>query len=373
MRACDRCLGRSLLLQDLAARLDRAVDRRAGERARDVLALSDRELAEALGADGPGALAACRDPARLAGLRSELEGLGAWSVCRHEPGWPADLEALGDSAPRALIGRGRRELLAAVAVTPAVTIVGSRRASPYGREVASELAAALSSAGVPVVSGMAFGIDTAAHDGALAGGGLTLAVLGTGPDRAYPRARARLYERVLLGGAVVSELPPRSATFRWMFPARNRLMAAIARLTIVVEAAERSGSLITAEMAIDLGRQVGAVPGPVTATQSRGANRLLAEGATVVRDAQDALDALLGPGTIVARSAGPDLAGLERPVLEAIEAGASTADAISSSLGIGAGEAAAALASLELSDYVRSDLAGRYRRTALEAGGQRVG
>ena len=177
-----------------------------------------------------------------------------------------------------------------------MTVVGARRASSYGREVARELARELAAAGQVVVSGLAFGIDACAHRGALEGGGLTVAVLGCGADVSYPAAHRSLWRRVGELGLVLSELPPGTGAWRWTFPARNRIMAALAGMTVVVEAAERSGSLITADLAADLGRDLGAVPGPVGSRLSAGPNHLLAGGACVVRDAQDVLDAMLGAG-----------------------------------------------------------------------------
>jgi DNA processing protein len=215
-----------------------------------------------------------------------------------------------------------------------------------------------------VISGLALGIDSAAHEGALAGAGTTVAILGTGADRPYPRSRRNLYERIRAGGVVASELPPGSPTFRWMFPARNRLMAALAGITVVVEAAERSGSLITADMAAEIGRQVGAVPGPVTSWRSSGTNKLLADGAAVVRGAQDVLDALLGPGMASIREFGPAVDGRGRAVLMAVEAGAGSADAVSAGAGVPYGEALAALGRLEREGYLSSDATGRYTRTA---------
>jgi DNA processing protein len=277
---------------------------------------------------------------------------------------PEPLEALGSSGPRALYGVGDRSLLAEMEAERSVTIVGSRRAGSYGREVAFELARLLAASGVLVVSGMALGIDSAAHEGALAAGGPTVAVLGPGAERPYPRSGGNLYARIRSNGVVVSELPPGSPTFRWMFPARNRLMAAMAGITVVVEAAERSGSLITAEMAIEGGRQVGAVPGPVTSWSSSGTNKLLAEGAAVVRDAQDVLDLLLGPGAVAALRVGPPTSPGARAALAAIEGGAGTADAIANGSALGLSDALVALAGLERDGYVRSDAAGRYSRTA---------
>ena len=223
-------------------------------------------------------------------------GSGCWSTCSHWDGFPASLAALGAGAPKALFAAGDFHAFERLQPERSVTVVGSRRAGAYGRDVAHELSRLLGSSGITVISGLALGVDSAAHEGALAGAGETVAVLGTGAERSYPRSRRHLYERIRAQGLVLSELPPGSPTFRWMFPARNRVMAALAGITVVVEAAERSGSLITAEMALDAGRQVGAVPGPVTSWRSSGTNKLLADGAAVVRDAQDVLDLLLGPG-----------------------------------------------------------------------------
>ncbi len=182
-----------------------------------------------------------------------------------------------------------------------MTVVGARRASSYGREIARELGRELAAAGFLVVSGLAFGIDACAHRGAL-DAGLTVAVLGCGADVAYPAAHRSLWRRISEQGLVLSELPPGTGAWRWTFPARNRIMAALAGMTVVVEAAQRSGSLITADLAADLGRDLGAVPGPVNSRASAGANDLLAGGACLIRDAQDVLDAMLGPGVADGRA-----------------------------------------------------------------------
>ncbi len=364
--ACARCLTRGLLLQQLAPRLARTVDRGRGSRARDLLALDDDELCAAAGlglGERPRVGGAAEPRAR--DLADQLGPLGCWAACRHEPDWPASLVVLGDSAPRALFGRGRRELLAALDQRPGVTLIGSRRAGAYGIEVATDLARELGAAGLVVLSGMAFGIDSAAHHGALQGGGLTVAVLGSGPERAYPRARRRLYDEIVAHGLVLSELPPATPTFRWMFPARNRLMAALGELTVVVEAAERSGSLITAEMAADCGRPVGAVPGPVTSWRSAGTNMLLADGAAVIREPQDVLDRLLGAGAAAVVRRGPPLGARERRVLDTIEAGALHEGIVVVAASLGAAEAAEATGQLELAGYVEVDATGGVRRTVL--------
>jgi DNA processing protein len=154
----------------------------------------------------------------------------------------------------------------------------------------------LAAAGVPVVSGMAMGIDSAAHAGALEGGGRTIAVLATGVDRPYPSRSRGLHAQIVRSGCVVSELPPGSEPRRWAFPARNRLIAALSAGTVVVEGGERSGSLISADFAAELGRFVGAVPGHVTARMAAGPHLLLKAGAELVRDTADILDLLHGAG-----------------------------------------------------------------------------
>lgn len=367
MSACRQCAARGRLLARLSGHIDRAVDGRVGERARDLLSLSDEDLAEAV---SPGQSSEVLARAHAVAGHDELEGMlkrmGCWSTCIHDSPFPTALDALGASRPRALFCAGQAALLEAVSPGEAVTIVGSRRAGAYGREVANRLARLLAGSGLTVLSGLALGVDSEAHEGALAGSGRTIAVLGTGPERAYPRSRRNLYERIRRDGLVISELPPGTPTFRWMFPARNRLMAALGGITVVVEAAERSGSLITAEMASDCGRQVGAVPGPVTSWRSSGTNRLLADGAAVIREAQDVLDLLLGPGAARVVEHGPPVGGRERSVLDAVEAGASSADAAAAVLGLDFSTVLVALGALERDGYLRGDATGRMSRTALQ-------
>jgi DNA processing protein len=218
---------------------------------------------------------------------------------------------------------------------------------------------------------MALGIDSAAHEGALEVGGPTVAVLAGGCDRPYPRSKSVVYRRIVGaadghgGGAVVSEMPPGFVPFKWGFPARNRIIAGLAGATVVVEAAERSGSLITAEMAQELGRLVAAVPGPVTSTASGGTNALLRDGAALVRDAQDVLDALLGPGA-VRLAAGPDPAALapaERALLERLGA-APTAPGTLLHAGADVDRVLAGLAELELQGFARRTHGGAYVRTS---------
>jgi DNA processing protein len=292
-------------------------------------------------------------------------GADTWRVDRGDAGYPDALLDLDKDAPATLHGRGDPGLVGRLTPGETLTIVGSRHASSYGLEVAEELGYLLGAAGLVIVSGMARGIDAAAHRGALAGGGSTVAVLGSGPDVIYPRSERPLYERIVATGAIVSEVPPGTRPGRGCFPKRNRIMAALAAMTVVVEAAEPSGSLITADHAHRLGREVGAVPGRVTTRVARGTNGLLADGAAVVRDAQDVLDRLLGVGVQAVRRTGQALEPELATVADAVEGGAATPDAVAAMAGIEAPDAAVALARLELIGYVRVDAAGRYARTAI--------
>jgi DNA processing protein len=179
---------------------------------------------------------------------------------------------------------------------PRVAIVGSRRPSPYGEAVAEQLAADLARAGVIVVSGLALGCDAAAHRGALVGGGVTVAVMGTGVDIVYPAAHLRLAEEILAGGgALVSQFPEGTAPRRQNFPARNVTMAALSDVVVVVEAVQGSGALITAEAALELHKEVMAVPGSIFSPLSVGTHALIRDGAGLVQNARDVL-AVLGVG-----------------------------------------------------------------------------
>lgn len=198
--------------------------------------------------------------------------------------WPESLTRISAPPPELhIVGD------ATVLARPCVAIVGTRNPTPYGDSIARELATALARAGACIVSGMAFGIDAAAHHAALHAGGATAAVLGGGVDTIYPAAHRRLYHEIAERGVVVSEFEPGHPTFKGCFPRRNRIIAALSRLTIVVEAGSRSGALITASYALAFARDVAAVPGPIDSEASAGANRLLRDGAHVISCVDDAL------------------------------------------------------------------------------------
>lgn len=356
--ACAACLRRTRLVALLAPYIE--------------LARRERSLPQILALDDDALLAAVagrrQDTVRARLKRpAPVPATGApplRTICRHDPAYPRRLLDAAD-APAVLHVRGDATVLAA---EPAVAVVGARRASPYGLEVARGLGRGLAAAGLPVVSGMALGVDGAAHAGALEAGGPTIAVLAGGADVPYPRSKAGLYRVIAQapGCCVVSEMPPGFAPFKWGFPARNRIIAGLADMTVVVEAAARSGSLITAEMAQDAGRVVAAVPGAVTNPVAEGTNALLRDGAELVRGPQDVLDALLGAGASRV-AAGPDPARLEprlRGLLEHLAGDPATPSGL---VGRGAGEAddvVAGLVELELLGFARRVPGGGYVRTA---------
>lgn len=350
---CDACLRRGYLVGLLAGRIAGLLGQ-PGRRPAGLLTLDDAQLAMAVGGQGTDEAIDFLGRFEPRRARADLLHAGVAAVCRHHDGYPALLRDLPDP-PAALFCAGRLELLAAVDEQPAVTVVGTRDASPYGVDVAHDLGRGLAATGVTTISGMALGIDAAAHRGALGARGATVAVLAGGPDVAYPRRHADLHRQIRESGLVVSELPPGQRPYRWSFPARNRLMAALGRMTIVVEAGESSGTLITAEVAQDLGRTLAAVPGRVTARVAAGSNRLLREGAPVIRDASDALDELFGVGVHARQPLAPvDVDPIGRRLLDAVEAGLDI-DAICEFAGVPVGEGRAALARLETRGLVRRD------------------
>jgi DNA processing protein len=285
--------------------------------------------------------------------RSRLAAAGLRYVGRSESAFPALLREIHDPPPGLYLrGNGGPELLAG----PCVAIVGARACSSYGRAVARTLAQELASAGIVVVSGLARGVDGEAHRGALAGSGRTIAVLGCGVDRDYPAAHAELARRICGSGGVVSEYGPGVEPAPWRFPARNRIIAGLAAATVVVEARERSGALITADFALEEGRDVLAVPGEITSTLSAGTNALLRLGATPLLSAADLLE-LLG---IDARPPPPPPEGDAAAVLELLRDGPAAADELVRATGLAAGAVAAALIELELSGRVSAE-SGVYR------------
>jgi len=292
-------------------------------------------------------------------FRRELVARGLRWLARSDPAFPPLLRSIHDPPPGLFI-RGGREL--DLLAQPSVAIVGARACSAYGTSVAADLGRELAAAGVSVVSGLARGVDAAAHRGALACG-TTVAVLGCGVDRDYPRAHAALASEVAARGLIVSEYAPGVEPAPWRFPARNRIVAGLTRATVVVEARERSGALITADLALDEGREVLAVPGEITSALSYGTNQLLRLGAVPVTCAADVLAAI---GIEPPPTPEPSVLTLE-PRLESIRAvvgdSATNANELARRTGQSAGAVAAALAELELLGLVE-EAEGVYRTRA---------
>lgn len=269
--------------------------------------------------------------------------------------WPERLDDLQETAPHCLWvqGPGRLDQLVA---GRALALVGSRASTPYGEDTAASLGAAFAAGGGTVVSGGAYGIDAAAHRGALATeDGATLAVLAGGLDRLYPRGNTTLLERIREQHLLVSEAPPGTAPTRWRFLSRNRLIAALSRATVVVEASWRSGALSTARLADQLSRPVGAVPGPITSAASAGCHRLVRErGAVLITSPEDVLDLLpggpaAGEGSFAVQDELDLLTPADRRVLDAVPPRSSISPVrIGEEIGFGPDAVGAALARLEV-------------------------
>ena len=329
MNACFACLRRRWLIERLAGHIER--QRTLVE---NLLGLEDLALISLLGGRDHEELADAyarfshRD---AAAQREEAATHGIALICRCAEEYPTNLLALGALAPTVLSVCGAP---AAPLSQDAVAIVGTRGASRYGITAAGRIARDLAASGVTVVSGMAMGIDSAAHEGALAGGGVTVAVLAGPPQTAYPVRKTRLHRDILATGSVISELGPAMATWRWALRARNRIIAGLAALTVVIEAPIRSGALITAWHADCCKRWIGVLPGAVGQPQSGGTNLLLAKSVAArntvdsrrvraVRNAQDILDLIHGEGIVeVPRSVSIQLTPAEDALLARIAAGA---------------------------------------------------
>jgi DNA processing protein len=319
---------------------------------------------------GTAAAAALLEPADGA-LAIAIERSAQWLavggsrslICLTDVDYPAALLQLAD-APVALFAQGRRELLGGAGLA----IVGSRNATRQGSRNAAAFAANLGRAGLVILSGLAAGIDAAAHEGALDAGAATVAVLGTGIDIVYPRGNAALTARIAAEGLLLSEFAAGEDPLPFHFPRRNRLIAALARGVLVVEAAPHSGSLITARLAADLGREVFAIPGSIHSPLSRGCHQLLRDGAKLVETAQDVLEELRwgpappAPGRRVAgatRAVVPDSA-----LLVALGHDPADIDTLAARLGEDAGTVAAQLLELELVQQVERLPGNRYQRLA---------
>lgn len=303
-----------------------------------------------------------------AAILGRVQMIGARLVAPNDEEYPGEILDLFDP-PAALFVRGQP----LGRLETRVAIVGARNCSPAGREVAELLGAAVARAGGCVVSGGARGIDAAAHRGALHAGGNTAAILGCGIDRAYPSENHRLLERIAATGALVSEYPPGVPAMPYRFPARNRIIASLSRAVVVVEGAAGSGSMITADHALDIGRDVFAVPGPVAGPLSAVPHSLIRDGATLLRGPEDLLADLglrigteLGGGGQASPPSPKGLARAERMVWEALTV-SSPPDRLASLTGLTLPEVVSALVGLEVRSLVLN-AGGRYERRPLHGG-----
>ncbi len=357
--ACDTCLRRSWLLARLSGHIDLLRSELDA-----ILTLRNDELIAGLAGKHRGGISDELQSLDLGQLRGLAVEARIESICQCDARYPARLHAL-DSSPAVLwVAGGIERFLELVGGEP-VAVVGARRASAYGLDVARALGRDLARAGMVVVSGMALGVDGAAHAGTLSAVGHPVAVLPSGADRPYPPSKAPLYRRIVAAGAAISELPPGTASRRWTYAARNRIIAGLAAMTVVVEASEESGALLTAASARAANRSVGAVPGRVTTRVAAGTNALLADGATVVRHVQDVLDCIFGVGVRGAPRPHqrPELSPELQLLLAAITDGGDGAAAVTRA-GLTPQQGLAALASLELAGYVRREPGGRFTATA---------
>ena len=327
---------------------------RAGEPAGAVLA----RLAAARRPDDPAYEGALRADAANAVARAHAAGITA--IPWNDAAYPAALTAIVDP-PTVIWTRGRAAALNA----HAVAIVGSRAASPYALSVAEQLAHDLAARGLAIVSGLARGVDSAAHRGAIAAGGVTIAVLGSGVDRVYPAEHAALARQIDEAGAVVSELVPGTPPAPFFFPLRNRIISGLSRAVVVVEANEKSGSLITARCALEQGRDVLAVPGNILTGRNRGAHALLRDGAKIVEDVDDILEEIPGLGPVLPGGAARTRGGstFSDPVMACLPPGEPCdLDAISERSGLAPARLLPRLFELELLGLVGRAGGGRFVR-----------
>jgi DNA processing protein len=334
-----------------------------------LLAASRNELATA--GVRQGGLDTLADPAAAA-LERDLRWIDAPGHCLltgDDPGYPPQLAAIR-GAPLVLFVDGEPSALS----LPQVAIVGSRSASAAGRETAFRFAGRLSASGLAITSGLATGVDAAAHRGALAAGGMTIAVCGTGLDRVYPAEHAPLAESIAGQGALVSEFSMGTAPVAANFPRRNRLLSGLARGVLVIEAAERSGSLITARLAGDQGRDVMAVPGSIHNALARGCHRLIKEGAALVESPEDVLATIGFQGRAATVAEGAEspsgtrnsrgrLDSAGEMLLNALGFEPADLDKLVERTGFPAHAVASMLQMLELEGWIESLAGGRFSRT----------
>jgi DNA processing protein len=318
------------------------------------------------------ALAGLRQP-DWSGAEADLRWLEADDhhlLALGEPDYPALLAEIPDPPPLLFVHGDPRALS-----LPQLALVGSRNPTSTGQRAAHDFAAHLAGAGLAITSGLALGVDGAAHQGALDAGGITLAVMGTGPDRIYPARHRDLAHAIVERGALVTEFPLGTPPLPDHFPRRNRLISGLSLGTLVVEAALRSGSLITARFALEQGREVFAIPGSIHNPLARGCHALIRQGAKLVETAQDIAEELgalsgacaTGPGTQDSREAPEELSEEYRQLLDSMGYDPVSVDELVSRCGLTAKALSSMLLLLELQDYVASSAGGRYVRTEKRA------
>lgn len=293
------------------------------------------------------------------------EGPGNHLLSQDDPAYPALLAEIPDPPPLLFV-HGNPQVLS----LPQLAVVGSRNPTPTGQRAARDFAAYLAGAGLAITSGLALGVDGAAHEGALKAQGVTIAVTGTGPDRVYPARHRDLAHAIAERGALVTEFPPGTPPLAENFPRRNRIISGLSVGTLVVEAALRSGSLITARCALEQGREVFAIPGSIHNPLARGCHALIRQGAKLVEtgaDIAEELGALCGalaeePGVGTPEAPG-ELSSEYHQLLDSMGYDPISVDELVSACGLTAKEVSSMLLLLELQDYVASSAGGRYVRT----------
>jgi DNA processing protein len=323
----------------------------------EVRGASRSSLAKLVPSEVAAAIERGPEPALLERTLSWIAEPGHALVAWDDADYPRALLTISDPPP-AFYYSGRHELLN----RPSIAIVGSRNATPQGMDNAGSFAAALSGAGFTIVSGLALGIDTAAHRGGLSAGGSSVAVIGTGPD---PPANRDLGHRLAAEGGLLSEFPLGTPPLPANFPRRNRLLSGLSRGVLVVEATLASGSLITARFAAEQGREVFAIPGSIHSPFSKGSHRLIKEGAKLVETAQDVLEELGGvarAGAVASQTPEPDIQGDAGRVLDALGHDPAGVDALTARTGLAAGAVSVALVELELSGRITTLPGGAFQR-----------
>ncbi len=362
--SCEKCLRRAWLTARLSGHIDIARKHLV-----EIMELSDTELIAAIGGRATERVEAeyrqwGADAAEQ--YRRSASAAAIELICSCDERYPTSLRDLAAAAPRVLHVSGGMDRFLRLCEAPCLAIVGARRCTAYGRTTARELAADVASGGVTVVSGMAAGIDSAAHDGALSSSGNTIAVMPCAANLSYPSSAGNLHRRVITAGVAVSELPPGTRARAWTFRARNRIVVGLAAAVVVVQALPDSGTLLTAGLARKLQRRLGAVPGHVDARASDGPHQLIRAGhAELITRAEDLFDLLhlppIGVGGPEARRAGASsLSETQQLILSALESGKDSAESLIST-GVEPAELLKALAQLELMGRVRTENGGRLR------------